>query len=138
MSIYEAIGGLKSVDAAVEEFYRRVLADPSLSGFFGGVDMDRLKRHQRAFMVAALGGPQAYFGRDMASAHAGLGVTSADFDAVVGHLADTLTSLGVPADTIEQIAAALVQLKDDIVSAPASATAGRHPASVRPAPSQAL
>ena len=124
MSIYEAIGGPTSVDAAVEDFYGRVLADPTLVGFFAGVDMDRLKRHQRAFVAAALGGPQAYVGRDMGSAHATLGITSADFDAVVGHLADTLASLDVPVDTIQQIAAALTPLKGDIVSVPASATPG--------------
>ncbi len=117
MSIYSDIGGRAAVDAAVSDFYARVLADPSLSPYFAGVDIDRLKRHQRAFMGMALGGPVAYSGRDMATAHAGLEVTSEAFDTVVQHLAATLTSLGVPDATIGEIAGALLPLKADIVTA---------------------
>jgi hemoglobin len=116
VSIYRDIGGRAAVDAAVSDFYERVLADPSLAPYFAGVDIDRLKRHQRAFMGMALGGPVAYAGRDMAAAHAGLEITSAAFDAVVQHLAATLESLGVPDATIGAIAQALVPLKGDIVT----------------------
>lgn len=56
MSIYDSIGGAESVRAAVEQFYTRVLADPALGHFFAGVDIDRLKSHQRSFIAAALGG----------------------------------------------------------------------------------
>ena len=119
MSIFDSIGGAPAVQAAVDGFYARVLADPALGPVFAGVDVDRLKGHQRAFMAAALGGPQLYAGRDMASAHAGLGITGAQFDAVVGHLVATLTALGVPDVTIGEIGAALLPLRADIVSAPA-------------------
>jgi len=69
--------------------------------------------------AAAIGGPEIYEGRDMAAAHAGLAITEADFDAVVGHLVDTLTGLGVPDETIGQIGGALAPLRGDIVTAPA-------------------
>ncbi len=62
------------------------------------------------------GGPEIFSGRDMASAHAGLGISDADFDAVVGHLAGTLTGLGVPEETIGQIGGALAPLRPDIVA----------------------
>jgi hemoglobin len=116
VSIYADIGGRPAVDAAVSDFYERVLADPSLSPYFAGIDIDRLKRHQRAFMGMALGGPVVYAGRDMAAAHAGLEITSSAFDAVVQHLAATLESLGVPDATIGEIAGALLPLKADIVT----------------------
>ncbi|MER7006752.1 group 1 truncated hemoglobin [Dactylosporangium sp. NPDC000555] len=116
MSIYDAIGGAESVRAAVEGFYTRVLGDSRLAGFFADVDISRLKTHQRAFIAAALGGPEVYAGRDMAAAHAGLGLTDAHFDAVVAHLADTLTELGVPGDRIAEIATALGPLRERIVS----------------------
>jgi hemoglobin len=117
MSIYDAIGGAGAVRAAVDDFYARVLADPRLAPFFTGTDLNRLKAHQRAFIAAAIGGPEIFSGRDMASAHAGLGITDADFDAVVGHLVDTLSGLGVPEETIGQIGSALAPLRSDIVSA---------------------
>lgn len=118
MSIYDIIGGAGAVRAAVDDFYARVLADPKLAPFFASADLDRLKGHQRSFIAAAIGGPEIFSGADMASAHAGLGTRDADFDAVVSHLVDTLTGLGVPEQTIGQIGSALTPLRADIVIAP--------------------
>jgi hemoglobin len=117
MSIYDDIGGPAAVAATVEDFYHRLLADPATAPFFAGTDLAHLQSHQRAFIAAALGGPELYAGRDMAAAHAGLQITDADFDAVVGHLVETLTSLGVPPDTIATIGGALSPLRGDIVTA---------------------
>ncbi|NGN63257.1 group 1 truncated hemoglobin [Streptomyces sp. A7024] len=113
-SLYETIGGAPAVGAAVDDFYVRVLADPELAGYFTGVPIDKLKAHQRDFIGAALGGPEAYEGLGMEAAHAKLGITPEHFDRVVGHLAGTLESLGVDAPTIKEIAGALAPLKADI------------------------
>jgi hemoglobin len=120
MSIYESIGGSESVSAAVEQFYGRVLADPELKGYFEDTDVRRLKAHQRAFIAAAIGGSEIYSGRSMGDAHAGMRITDAHFDRVVGHLADTLSALGVPDATIGDIAAKLGPLRAEIVQAPAA------------------
>jgi hemoglobin len=116
MSIYTKIGGAPSVSAAVDKFYERVTGDPSLARYFDGVDMSRLKSHQRAFLGAALGGPETFSGRDMEAAHAGLGITADDFGRVVQHLVDTLMSLGVDDETIAAIGGALAPLQDQIVT----------------------
>jgi hemoglobin len=121
MSIFDSIGGAPAVRAAVDELYVRLRADPALAGYFVDVDMARLKSHQRSFIAAAVGGPEIYGGRDMAAAHQGLGITDADFDAVVAHLVDTLAGLGVPTATIEAIGAKLLPLRADIVTAPPAA-----------------
>lgn len=120
MSIYDEIGGAASVSAAVDDFYRRVLDDPALGPYFTGTDVKRLKGHQRAFIAAAIGGPEPYLGRNMAEAHAQLEITPADFDRVVGHLVDTLAGLGVPDATIGAIGETLAPLKSQI--APGQAT----------------
>jgi hemoglobin len=124
VSIYDSIGGAPAVRAAVDDFYTCVLGDQVLNPFFADVDITRLKAHQRAFIAAAIGGPEIFQGRDMASAHARLGITDLHFDAVVGHLVATLTGLGVPEETIGQIGAALAPLRSDIVSMPAEELAG--------------
>jgi hemoglobin len=124
MSIYDTIGRESAVRAAVDDFYARVLADSWLAPFFTGTDLQRLKAHQRAFIAAAIGGPEIYAGRDMASAHAALGIGDDDFDAVVGHLVGTLTALGVPEDTIGQIGQALAPLRGAIVTASRADLAG--------------
>jgi hemoglobin len=124
VSIYAALGGATAVSAAVDDFYDRVLGDPELAGYFTGLDVNRVKAHQRMFMTAALGGPAAYRGRPMRRAHAGLHIRNADFDRVVGHLAATLTSLGVDGPTIDTIADLLGPLREQIVDEPADAVLG--------------
>ncbi len=120
MSIYDEIGGEAAVSATVDEFYRRVVADPKLAPYFEGTDMKRLKGHQRAFIAAAVGGPERYLGRNMAEAHARLNVTASDFDRVVGHLVDTLAALDVSTPIINAIGGKLAPLKDEIVRGPAA------------------
>ncbi|GAA4545447.1 group 1 truncated hemoglobin [Pseudonocardia xishanensis] len=121
MSIYDEIGGAAAVSAAVEQFYERVVADPELAPYFDGIDLARLKGHQRMFIAVALGGPEKYVGRSMGEAHARLHILPAHFDLVVGHLVATLDGLGVPQETIGRIGASLAPLKAEI--APGEAVA---------------
>lgn len=115
MSIYDQVGGHAAVKAAVEVFYQRVTADPLLEPYFEHVDMQRLKGHQRAFLAAALGGPEMFSGRDIATAHSHLNITGPAFEAVSEHLAITLRDIGVDAETIAQVTARIATYKAEIV-----------------------
>jgi hemoglobin len=117
MTIYHEIGGRPAVAAAVEDLYARSLADTQVAPYFEGLDMARQKAHLRAFVAAALGGPQLYAGRDMRAAHAGLRIDGAAFDRVVRHLAAALGGLGVRTETIAAIADTLAPLRRQIVTA---------------------
>jgi hemoglobin len=114
-SIYDAIGGASAIRAAVDLFYEKVWSDPHLVRYFDGVDRTKLKRHQRAFMSAALGGPRADAGRKISTAHHGLGITNDAFDRVVEKLGDTLQELGVRSELIDRIAWTLAPLRPDVV-----------------------
>ena len=116
VSIFESIGGEPALVAVVDDFYDRVLADPQLAAFFAGANMPKLKGRQVEYFAAALGGPDLYEGGGMRQVHAGRGISQADFDKVAVHLTDALAAAGVPADTIGQIAAAVIPLADEIVS----------------------
>ena len=116
-SIYDQIGGGPAVAAAVDDLYARVQGDRKLAHYFTGVDMGRQKTHLRAFVAAALGGPQLYAGRDMRAAHGGLRITAAAFDGVVGHLAGALAGLGVASAHIDAIARTLAPLRAEIATA---------------------
>lgn len=116
-TLFDQLGGEVAVAAVVDLFYDRVLADEELAGYFAGVDVDRLKAHQRRFVGQALGATRPYSGRSMERAHGHLGITDAAFDRVVGHLAAALADAGVDADTIDTIADTLAPLRADIVTA---------------------
>lgn len=118
-TLYDHIGGAAAVDAAVERFYELVWEDPSLAPYFERIDGEQLKRHQRQFLTVTLrGGGNEYVGRAMDRAHAGLGITDAAFDSVVGHLVSTLQELGVDEGSITTIGGALAPLRASIVQAP--------------------
>jgi hemoglobin len=117
VTLYDDLGGAAAVTAAVDLFYEKVVADPSLTSYFDGIEMPKLKGHQRAFMTVALGGPDGYMGRPLGAAHAPLAITPDAFAAVVGHLADTLAELGVDEPTIGVIAEQLAPLEAEIVTA---------------------
>jgi hemoglobin len=118
MSLYERIGGAPAVKAAVDIFYAKVLADPRVAAFFDGVDMANQAGKQRAFLVMAFGGPNAYTGADMRRGHAHLvsrGLNDGHFDAVVETLAATLAELGVAPVDIAQVEAIAESVRDDVL-----------------------
>jgi hemoglobin len=117
MSIYEQIGGAEAIETVVEDFYVRVLADEQLAGFFSGTNMSRLKGKQAEFFGAALGGPDPYTGAPMRQVHQGRGITMHHFNLVAGHLADSLSTAGVPDSVVGQIIAAVAPLADEIATA---------------------
>lgn len=119
MSTYETIGGDDWVTDAVQKFYARLTSDPDLAVFFESADVVQLEVRQRMFLTAALGGPDAYEGRDMRAAHAHLKITEDDFDLFIENLAESLTELGTPSERIAEVLDALAPLRLEIVSAPA-------------------
>jgi hemoglobin len=117
-SIYARLGGHDAVTLAVEQLFDRLTADSELAPYFADKDVDRHARHVRPFIAAALGGPELYRGRDMAAAHAGLGITDAHFDRTVGHVAAVLAGLGVDEALIGEVAATLEPLRAAVVQSP--------------------
>ena len=117
-TLFDRIGGSGAVDAAVNSFYDKVMADPLLKDFFAGTDMTRQKQMQRSFLTLAFGGPNQYTGRGLRAAHGKAveqGLGDAHFDAVVGHLAKTLTELQVPQALIGEVAAVAESVRADVL-----------------------
>ena len=116
--IYSILGGRPAFEAVVDDFYDRITADPHLRAYFEHVDLGRLKGHQHSFLAMALGGPRAYLGRTMSSAHATLAITDEAFDRVLEHLVHTLADAGAPSRGIRDVVTGLLGLRHDIVRVP--------------------
>ncbi|MCI5122395.1 MAG: group 1 truncated hemoglobin, partial [Candidatus Electrothrix sp. AUS4] len=96
----------------------KVLADDRVNGFFEGVDMDRQRAMQTAFLTFAFGGPNNYGGKDLRAAHAHLvakGLNDTHFDIILEHLGATLKELGVPDELIGQAADVANSVRGDIL-----------------------
>jgi len=116
--LYQRLGGYDAIAAVVDDFIPRLANDPQLGRFFGGMSADSAKRVRQLIvdqLCAATGGPCLYVGRDMKTAHAGLGITEADWDVAVKHLVATLDKFRVPAREKNEVLGALGGLKDQIV-----------------------
>jgi hemoglobin len=118
-SLYQRIGGEAAVEAAVDIFYRKVLADSRISGFFSDIDMDAQRAKQKAFLGMAFGGPKTYTGKDMREAHKRLvakGLNDSHFDAVAGHLQATLDELKVPQAISAEVMAIAGGARNDVLN----------------------
>jgi len=119
VSLFEQLGGNDAVEAAVDNFYRRVLTDDRVSSFFDDVDMDRQRAKQKAFLAMAFGGPHNYSGKDMRTAHARLvikGLNDSHVDAIIELLGATLRDMGVAEDLIQQVAAIAESTRNDVLN----------------------
>jgi len=117
-SLFDRIGGEAAVNAAVELFYRKVLADHRINRFFDNTNMEEQIAKQKAFFTMAFGGPNNYTGQDMRNAHAHLvkrGLDDSHFDAVMEHLGATLVELNVPAELISEAAAIAEVARADVL-----------------------
>lgn len=119
-TLYDRLGGKPAVEAAVDLFYDKLLADDRVKHFFDGIDMARQRSHQKAFMTYAFGGMQTYEGRSMREAHKKLveekGLNEDHFIAVAENLVMTLHELNVPADLIEEVVTIVASTKDDVLN----------------------
>ena len=113
--LYQRLGGYKAIVAVVDDFVGNVAADRRINRFFASANIPRLKQNLVDQICAAAGGNCIYSGRDMKSAHAGMGIRSRDFNALVGDLTKTLRKFKVTAKEQGQLLAVLGPMKKDIV-----------------------
>jgi hemoglobin len=123
-SLYERLGGEPAIKAVVDDFVPRAAADPKVNFTRKGTpkewqataeNVDKLKRGLVQFIAMATGGPQKYQGRPMKPLHAGMMITSAEFDALAADLIASLNKLNVPARERDELIAVVATTKADIV-----------------------
>lgn len=117
-SLYKRLGGYDALAAVTDDFIGRLASDKQLEKFFIGLSNDSKGRVRQLVvdqLCAATGGPCIYLGRDMKTAHKGLGITESDWDVAVKHLLATLDKFKVPPQEKNEVVTALSGLKKDIV-----------------------
>ena len=117
-TLFERLGGKEAVDAAVDLFYRKVLADERVNSFFDGVDMEKQIQKQKGFLTMVFGGPNNYTGKDMREGHRHLvkmGLNDSHVDTIIELLGDTLKELGVNDEDISEVAAIANSVRDDVL-----------------------
>lgn len=117
-SLYDRLGGKPAIVAVIDQFVANVAGDSRINGRFTTTDIPRLKRHLVDQVCMASGGPCQYKGRDMKTTHAGMNISTADFDALVEDLIKALDTFKVPAREKSELLGLLGPMKKDIVEVP--------------------
>jgi len=116
-TLFERLGGMPAIEAVVADFIGNVAADERINAPFAVSDLKLLRQRLVEFVCVAAGGPCKYTGRDMRTVHKGMGITNAQFDALVGALVKTLEKLKVPEKEKGELLGALGPLREQIVEA---------------------
>jgi hemoglobin len=114
-SLYDRLGGQPAITAVVDDFVGNVAADNRINGFFARTDIPKLKKNLIDQICAGTGGPCTYTGRDMKTAHKGMNITDAQFNALVEDLVKALDKFKVPEKEKGELLAILGPMKPQIV-----------------------
>ena len=120
-SLYKRLGGYDAIAAVTDDFIGRLLKDPTFARFFAGFadDSKKLIRQRLVdFVCEKTGGPCFYTGRDLKTAHTGLGISKEEWDKAIALFGETLTGLRVPAEESQELATLIVPFEKDIVEEP--------------------
>lgn len=119
-TLFDKIGGEDAINAAVDKFYEKVLADDRIKHFFTSVDIKRLSKHQKRFLTYAFGGIPNYPGKTMRAAHKRLveemGLSDEHFDAVLENIGATLKELGIPDELIFEASGIAESTRNDVLN----------------------
>ncbi|MDJ0904147.1 MAG: group 1 truncated hemoglobin [Xenococcus sp. MO_188.B8] len=121
-TLYEKLGGEKTVKLVVENFYERVLNDDRINHFFEQVDMLKQKMHQIDFLTYAFEGSERYRGSTIREIHQKLvqekGLSDEHFNAFIEDLVETLKELEISPALIEEALAVAdsVEHRNDVLN----------------------
>ena len=119
-ALYKSLGGKKAITAVVDDFVGRCAADTRINSFFKATAADpkrlaKFKKNLVDQICQGTGGPCTYTGRDMRTAHKGMNITDAQFNALVEDLVKTLDKFKVPEKEKGELLGILGPMKPQIV-----------------------
>lgn len=121
-TLYARMGGEAGIKKIVDDLVTEVVASdkyrPEHKKHFQEGDVAGLKKKLFEQFGQEAGGPQKYTGKSMKEAHKGLGITEADFAALVDSLVRALDKNKVSADDQKEFLTKLARYKDDVLAPP--------------------
>ena len=114
-TLYERLGGVRVIYVIVDDFVGRVTTDPRISRFFRDTNLPLIREQLTQLVCQASRGPCTYLGADMKTAHVGMGISNADFDAVAENLTTSLDKFKVAPREKSELLTILGKMRSDIV-----------------------
>ena len=118
-SLYARLGGYDAIAAVVDDLQGRLENDPVLGRYWSArrsaATDKRVRQLTIDYIAAAAGGPTFYLGRDMKTAHLGMGLTRNDYAVFTHHVTATLEKFKVPEPERGEVLAFVASLELEIV-----------------------
>jgi hemoglobin len=133
-SLYERLGGVDAITAAVRAVVDRQMKDDRINQKFARTDVDRLIKEFVDLICQATGGPCTYTGRDMTEAHHNMGVTNGEFQAFVEDVVAVLDGFKVGKAEQDELLNILAPLRGEIVEVDSDQVGTPLPSAFIPAP----
>jgi len=117
-TLYKRLGGREGISIVVGDFVTNMAADSRVNARFKdmkGPEIEKLKSNLADHICDATGGPCSYLGRDMKTAHKGMKISEAEWNATVENLVNALDKNNVGARSKSELLGALAPMKAEIV-----------------------
>lgn len=115
-TLYERLGGKDGIQRLVTDIVDNHYRNPLIRTRFEQVkDRAALERHSAEFLSAGSGGPAAYSGRDLVSAHKGMNVSEQELIAAIDDIVAAMTKNKLDQSVQNEVVAILYSLKGDVL-----------------------
>jgi hemoglobin len=114
--LYNDLGGQSGLTRLVDRFWDDLKADARMAPFFVDVNATQFKARLTEQFCEVSGGPCTYTGADMKTAHSGIDVTRADFNALVEVLQRSMDAQGIGFTVQNRLLARLAPMHRDVVN----------------------
>ena len=115
-TLYERLGGEERIQRLVADVIDNHYRNPLIRTRFENVkDRAALERHAVEFFCAGSGGPQAYTGKDLVSAHKHMNINEQELIAAIDDIVAAMTKNGYADTEKNEVVAILYSLKGDVL-----------------------
>jgi len=114
-TLYERLGRRPGIEKIVEQIWINHTSNPAIKQRYVNSDGTNVKRLVTEMCCAGFGGPEAYTGKDMTTAHTGMNINETEFVAVCDDVLDALDKCGAGKREKDEILAILYSLKPEVV-----------------------
>lgn len=101
-TLFDAVGGMPTLDKVHKIFYDKIYAHDWLKLFFEGHDQKAIENRQTMFMAEKMGADVEYYGKQPQMAHRQMYITKELYDIRHEILKESLIEAGVSQDLIER------------------------------------
>ena len=114
-TLYERLGGEEKIRAVVTDIIDLHHNNDTVKARFAVGDKDRQIQIATEFICMGTGGPQAYTGKDMRTAHTGMNINGEEYLAVIDDIMAALDKHGVGDREKQEVLAIAYSLKGEIM-----------------------